>query len=161
MRQLQYMLAVAAQFVQQLPSISVDGVFGPVTRDAVAAFQGYEGFSVTGEADDRTWDALYELYSGIDNRVLQNRAVFPQLDSAATTVANAGARLAALGYSGTNLQQSIRAFQRANGLAVTGRLGDDTARAITRQYQNLSYSRAARMTQYPGTPLSVGARAAR
>ena len=160
-RQLQYMLAVAAQFVQQLPSISVDGVFGPVTRDAVAAFQGYEGFPVTGEADDRTWDALYELYSGIDNRVLQNRAVFPQLDSAATTVANAGARLAALGYSGTNLQQSIRAFQRANGLAVTGRLGDDTARAITRQYQNLSYSRAARMTQYPGTPLSVGSRDAR
>lgn len=160
-RQLQYMLAVIAQFVQAVPSVSVDGIFGPNTRDAVAAFQGYEGFPVTGEADDRTWDALYELYSGIDDRVLQNRAAFPQLDTAATTVANARTRLAALGYSGANLQQALRAFQQANGLPVTGRLSDAASQAITRQFQGLSYATATRMTQYPGTPLSVGSRDAR
>lgn len=159
--QLQYMLAVVAQFVQEVPSVSVDGIFGPNTRDAVAAFQRYEGFPVTGEADDRTWDALYDLYSGIDDRVLQNRAAFPQLDTAATTVANARQRLQALGYSASNLQQAIRAFQRANGLAVTGRLSDDTASAITRQFQRLDYSTSTRMTQYPGTPLAVGSRDAR
>ncbi len=160
-RQLQYMLAVVAQFVQEVPSIAVDGIFGPNTRDAVAAFQRYEGRPVTGDADDRTWDALYELYSGIDDRVLQNRAAFPQFDSAATTVANARRRLEALGFSGTNLQQALRAFQKANGLAVTGRLSDETAQAITRQYQALNYSSSTRMTQYPGTPLSVGSRDAR
>ena len=159
--QLQYMLAVVAQFVQEVPSVSVDGIFGPNTRDAVAAFQRYEGFPVTGEADDRTWDALYDLYSGIDDRVLQNRAAFPQFDTAATTVANARQRLQALGYSASNLQQAIRAFQRANGLAVTGRLSDDTASAITRQFQRLDYSTSTRMTQYPGTPLAVGSRDAR
>ncbi|MBQ6160377.1 MAG: peptidoglycan-binding protein [Oscillospiraceae bacterium] len=160
-RQLQYMLAVVAQFVQEVPSVSVDGIFGPRTRDAVAAFQGYEGFAATGEADDRTWDALYDLYSGIDDRVLQNRAAFPQLDTAATTVANARARLEALGYSGTNLQQALRAFQQANGLPVNGRLTDDTAQAVTKQFRSLNYSNSTRMTQYPGTPLSVGSRDAR
>ena len=160
-RQLQYMLAVVAQFVQEVPSLAVDGIFGQQTRDAVSAFQRYEGRPVTGDADDRTWDALYELYSGIDDRVLQNRAAFPQFDTAATTVANAAARLRALGYSGSNLQQALRAFQSANGLAATGRLGDDTARAITLQFQALDYSSATRMTQYPGTALSIGSRDAR
>ena len=157
-RQLQYMLAVVAQFVQEVPSVTADGIFGPLTREAVAAFQGYEGFPATGDADDRTWDALYELYSGIDDRVLQNRAVFPTFDTAATTVANARTRLAALGYAGSNLQQSIRAFQQANGLPVTGRLTDETARAITRQYQAAGYSTTTQMTQYPGTPLGIGSR---
>ena len=156
--QLQYMLAVVGQFVQEVPVISVDGIFGPLTRDAVAAFQGYEGFPPTGEADDRTWDALYELYSGIDNRVLDNRAAFPQFDTADTTVVNARQRLAALGYTGSNLQEALRAFQRANGLSVTGRLNDATARAITRQYQARGYSSSTRMTQYPGTELSIGSR---
>jgi peptidoglycan hydrolase-like protein with peptidoglycan-binding domain len=159
--QLQYMLAVVGQFVQAVPTVAVDGIFGPLTRDAVAAFQGYEGFAATGEADDRTWDALYDLYSGIDDRVLQNRAAFPQLDTAATTVANARARLEALGYSGANLQQALRAFQQANGLPVNGRLTDDTAQAVTKQFRSLNYSNSTRMTQYPGTPLSVGSRDAR
>lgn len=160
-RQLQYMLAVVAQFVQAVPSLAVDGIFGPNTRDAVAAFQGYEGFAVTGEADDRTWDALYDLYSGIDDRVLQNRAAFPRFDSAATTVANARQRLEDLGYTGQNLQQALRAYQRARGLPVNGRLTEESARAITAAWQALDYSRAARMTQYPGTPLSQGSRDAR
>lgn len=159
--QLQYMLAVVGQFVQEVPVISADGVFGPLTRDAVLAFQRYEGFPATGEADDRTWDALYELYSGIDNRVLDNRAVFPQFDTSDTTVVNVRQRLNALGYTGSNLQESIRAFQRANGLTVTGRLTDETARAITRQYQAKGYSTSTRMTQYPGTELSVGSRDSR
>ncbi|MBO4419547.1 MAG: peptidoglycan-binding protein [Oscillospiraceae bacterium] len=159
--QLQFMLAVVGQFVQEVPVISADGIFGPLTRDAVASFQRYEGFPVTGEADDRTWDALYELYSGIDNRVLDNQAAFPKFDTAETTVVNVRQRLTALGYSGANLQEALRAFQRANGLAVTGRLTDETARAITRQYQARGYSTSTRMTQYPGTELSVGSRDSR
>ncbi len=159
--QLQYMLAVVGQFVQEVPVIAVDGIFGQLTRDAVLAFQRYEGFPVTGEADDRTWDALYELYSGIDNRVLDNRAAFLQFDTEDTTVVNARQRLAALGYTGANLQEALRAFQRANGLSVTGRLNDATARAITRQYQARGYSTSTRMTQYPGTELAVGSRDSR
>ncbi len=160
-RQLQYMLAVVAQFVQAVPSLAVDGIFGPNTRDAVAAFQSYEDFPVTGEADDRTWDALYELYSGIDERVLGNQAAFPRFSSSPTTAVNARQRLEALGYSGSSLQQALRSFQSANGLAVSGRLTEESARAITQRYQTLDFSTATRMTQYPGAPLSVGSRDAR
>ena len=106
-------------------------------------------------------DALYDLYSGIDDRVLQNRAAFPQFDSAATTVANARRRLEALGYSGSNLQQALRAFQRARGLPVNGRLTEESAKAITAAWQALDYSSASRMTQYPGKELSIGSRDAR
>ena len=160
-RQLQYMLAVVAQFVQAVPSVSVDGIFGPNTRDAVAAFQGYEGFPVTGEADDRSWNALYDLYSGIEERVLQNRALFPAIDASATTSANVKARLEALGYGGSSLQQALRRFQQANSLSVTGRLSDETARTLTLQYRAWQYASATTMTQYPGTPLSIGSRDAR
>ena len=160
-RQLQYMLSVIAQFVQEVPSLEADGIFGSLTRDAVAAFQGYEGFAVTGEADDRTWDALYDLYSGIDDRILQNAALFPGFDTAETTVANARARLNALGYSGSNLQQALQSFQRARGFSPSGRLTDESARAITESYQRLNYSNSTRMTQYPGTALSIGSRDAR
>ena len=160
-RQLQYMLAVTAQFVQAVPSPAVDGIFGPGTRDAVAAFQGYEGLAATGEADDRSWDALYDLYSGIEDRVLENRALFPSIDTSPTNATNARARLEALGYRSGGLQQALRAFQQLNGLPVTGRLTEETARAVTLQYRALQYSRSGRMTQYPGTPLAIGSRDAR
>ena len=93
--------------------------------------------------------------------MLQNRALFPNFDTSATTVANARARLNALGYSGSNLQQALQAFQRANGLSVNGRLTDASAQAITSQYQALNYSNSTRMTQYPGSALSIGSRDAR
>ncbi len=156
--QLQYMLAVVGQFVQEVPSPAVDGIFGPNTREAVISFQRYQGFPQTGEVDDRTWDALYDLFSGIDNRVLQNQAAFPQLNTAATTVVNARARLEALGYRGQNLQAELQAFQRANGLRPSGRLGTDTAARITEQFRQLSYATSTRMTQYPGSPLAEGSR---
>ena len=156
--QLQYMLAVVGTFVQEVPVIAVDGVFGPNTRDAVVSFQRYEGFAQTGEADDRTWDALFDLYAGIDNRVLQDQARFPELQTEATTVANARSRLEALGYGGSSLQQELLAFQRAAGLSRTGRLTAETAAKITEQYRGLSYSTSTRMTQYPGYPLTQGSR---
>ena len=159
--QLQYMLSIVGQFVREVPSPTVDGIFGPNTRDAVISFQRWQGLPQTGEADDRTWDAIFDQYSGIDNRVLQNRAAFPQLQSSGTTVANARSRLEALGYTGSNLQQALLAFQRANGLSATGRLTNDTAARITQQYQGLSYGSSTRMTQYPGYPLSQGSRDAR
>ena len=91
--QLQFLLAIVGQFVTAVPTVAVDGIFGPATREAVLSFQRYENLPQTGEADDRTWDALFDLYSGIDNRVLQNRAVFPALSGSATTAANVRQRL--------------------------------------------------------------------
>ena len=156
--QLQYMLAVIAQFVQPVPSVAVDGIFGPNTRDAVVAFQRYEGLPQTGEVDDRTWDAIYDRFAGIDVRVLDRVQALSPASGTATTAVNVRERLSRLGYSSGTLQQAVSAFQSANGLPRTGRLTQQTAEAITSRYQALNYETATQMTQYPGYPLSVGSR---
>ena len=156
--QLQFLLAVVGQFVQEVRSPAVDGIFGPGTRQAVISFQRYRNLPQTGEADQRTWDALYDEYLGIDSSVLQNLALFPQPQAGPTTAANARQRLQALGFRGSSLRQELLAFQQANGIPQTGQLGPLTADAIARQYGALGYSETSRMTQFPGTPLSAGSR---
>lgn len=157
--QLQYMLAVIAEFVPNVPSIAIDGIFGPNTRDAVYAFQSFAGLPITGTVDDDTWDAIYDQFAAIEGNVLQSAVLFPPLQAAgATNVSNARSRLHALGYRGNNLQQEVAAFQRANGLPVSGRLTTETSAAITAQYQSLQYADTSRMTQFPGFDLSVGSR---
>ena len=49
--------AVAA--VQQKLAVGDDGVFGPVTENAVGGFQDRFGLPVTGEVDSRTWTELF------------------------------------------------------------------------------------------------------
>lgn len=157
--QLQYMLAVVGEFVPQVPILTVDGIFGPNTRDAVFAFQSYAGLPVTGLVDDTTWDALYERFAALEDNVLQSALLFPPLPAAgATNVSNARERLHRLGYRGNSLTQEIVAFQRANRLALNGRLTTETAAAITAQVQSLQLAESSRMTQYPGYALSVGSR---
>ena len=63
---IQYRLSVLGRFVNYLPNISVDGRFGPRTRDAVLAFQRYEGLPQTGEVDRATWDALANAWRGAE-----------------------------------------------------------------------------------------------
>lgn len=156
--QLQFLLAIVGQFVQEVQSPDVDGIFGPGTRQAVISFQRYRNLPQTGEADERTWDALYDEYLGIDSSVLQNQALFPQTQAGPTTAANARQRLQALGFRGSSLRQELLAFQQANGIPQTGQLGPLTANAIARQYAAIGFSETSRMTQFPGTPLSAGSR---
>ena len=155
--QLQYMLSVVAQFIQQVPSVTVDGVFGPNTRTAVLAFQRWRGLPQSGEVDENTWDAIFDRFAGIENTVFDNENLFPQfLDAGPTTALNARPRLEALGYRRQNLQQELLAFQAANGLPQSGRLTSVTAARITAQYEALLRANSSTMTQYPGYALSVG-----
>ena len=45
-----------------LPAVYPDGDYGPQTRRAVVAFQGYRNLPQTGEVDYATWEALYDQY---------------------------------------------------------------------------------------------------
>ena len=74
---LQYMLAVLSQFNDELPLITIDGVFGPVTREAVRAFQEKKHLPETGIADRKTWDYLYREFQGVSETVLDNPNLFP------------------------------------------------------------------------------------
>ena len=76
-RHLQYMLSVLSAYIQNIPPVAIDGIFGPATRDAVVAAQRWFGLPETGQVDDRTWDEIYDQFSGIENTSLRNGEVFP------------------------------------------------------------------------------------
>ena len=76
-RHLQYLLSVLSEFIPQIPEVAVDGIFGPRTRSAVLAAQGWLGLPQTGVVDADTWEELYDQYAGIENRVLRSEVTFP------------------------------------------------------------------------------------
>ncbi len=74
---LQYWLALAAQFNNAIPALTLDGVFGPKTEQAVRAFQQWAGLEPDGVAGPQTWDYLYRAYQGIFAALLQGRQIQP------------------------------------------------------------------------------------
>lgn len=76
-RHLQYMLAVLSDFIPQIPSVTVDGVFGKQTTEAVLATQQYFDLPQTGVVNAATWEEIYDQYSGIENTVLRSGETFP------------------------------------------------------------------------------------
>ena len=76
-RHLQYMLSVLSEYIPQIPELTVDGIFGPATRNAVIAAQGFFGLPQTGVVDEDTWDDLYDQFAGIENRSLRSDVTFP------------------------------------------------------------------------------------
>ena len=76
-RLLQYMLAVLAEYIDEIPTVTIDGVFGPATAEAVRAAQRWLGLPVTGTVNAVTWDEIYDQYSGIENTTLRNGETFP------------------------------------------------------------------------------------
>ena len=64
-RQMQEQLNVIAGSYPALPTITVDGVYGPATKAAVEKFQSIFGLPVTGIVDYRTWYKISEIYVGV------------------------------------------------------------------------------------------------
>ena len=67
---LQYFISIIGQFSSTIPSLTIDGIFGPRTREAVEAAQTRLGLPVTGVVDEQTWQRLYDEYLGIARTVL-------------------------------------------------------------------------------------------
>jgi peptidoglycan hydrolase-like protein with peptidoglycan-binding domain len=76
-RHLQYMLSMLSEFIDDIPPISIDGIYGPATESAVRAAQRWFGLPVTGITDARTWDEIYDQFSGIENTTLRSGETFP------------------------------------------------------------------------------------
>lgn len=86
-RLLQYMLSVLSEYIPSIPSLSVDGIYGPATRSAVQAFQRRAGLPETGTVGQTTWDMIYDQYSGIENTSLRSNETFPQRQTAGNATA--------------------------------------------------------------------------
>ena len=76
-RLLQYMLSVLAAHISAIPPLSVDGIYGQQTKNAVLAAQRRFGLPETGSVGAQTWDAIYNQYSGIETTNLRSQETFP------------------------------------------------------------------------------------
>ena len=76
-RHLQYMLNILSEFIPEIPPLTVDGIYGPRTEDAVRAAQRWLELPVTGTVDEDTWDEIYDQFSGIENAALRSEERFP------------------------------------------------------------------------------------
>lgn len=82
---LQYMLSMLSEFIPEIPPLEIDGIFGPATRDAVIAAQGLFGLAQDGIVGEKTWDEIYDQFSGIENTVLRSGETFPVQNGASRT----------------------------------------------------------------------------
>ena len=78
---LQYMLRVLSAYIPEIPPVTVDGIFGPDTRNAVLALQMQYGLPQTGIVDYDTWNELYAQYSGIETVSFRDPVHYPFTDA--------------------------------------------------------------------------------
>ena len=62
---LQYMLSVLAEFIPQIPDLTIDGIFGPATTAAVRAFQELVGLPADGIVGLQTFLRIQQAYEDI------------------------------------------------------------------------------------------------
>lgn len=74
---LQYMLSILSAYIPEIPPLTIDGIFGENTRNAVIAAQRRFGLPQTGIVDATTWDEIYDQFSGIENATLRDPQDFP------------------------------------------------------------------------------------
>ena len=63
--QLQEHLNVIAGDYPAIPRVAVDGIYGPLTAEAVRTFQSVFGLPATGVVDYRTWYKISQIYVGV------------------------------------------------------------------------------------------------
>ena len=67
-RLLQYLLNAVSIFYNSVFPAGEDGIFGKTTTDSVKSFQKTFSLSQTGTVDAATWEALFNVYRGIENQ---------------------------------------------------------------------------------------------
>jgi len=147
---MQNYLNVIRQHYPNIPALTADGIFGPITQSAVLAFQTQFGLTTDGVIGSETWYKIVEVY----NRISGTAPPPPPPPPPPTdnppypgTALRVGARgenvrimqsflndigrvfpvippLTADGAFGPLTQNSVIAFQRLFGLAADGVIGD-------------------------------------
>ena len=176
----QYFLTLLGRFVSFLPDISIDGIYGPATANAVSAFQRYKGLPITGEIDERTWESLYSAYKGVvdyldeENQllnvptqpypgvVLKRGDVGPSVRVFKEYLAYIGRvffeaqPVAVNNIFDLRTQNAVREFQRIFELPQTGQVDETTWNTIADVYRTLRLGQQRLPGQYPGRVLKEG-----
>ena len=178
-RQVQFWLRVAADNYIALEGVSVDGVFGSATRQAVLSFQDYFSLTADGVVGLQTWNKLYTVFLAVANNLLgpnEKPGDFPgtlREGSTGTAVRELQYYLYLLGtyYSGlspvavdgifgSRTTAAVKAWQRINDLTVDGVVGRTTWNSIWQQARRLRVPAEPRLlgsAAWPGKTLGPGA----
>lgn len=174
---LQYYLRYVAQYLPTVPSVTVDGVFGPETENAVRAFQTAYGLTPDGVVGILTWDRLYDVYLGFAANVS-----YSELDGLALPFPGQNLQPGSEGDTVRALQQYLnyiaQSYPAIPTVTVDGVFGPATAQAvdafeetfglppardvvnaavwnaIAREYDDLYLSHQASDGQWPGYAVS-------
>lgn len=154
-RSLQTMLRILAEDDPQYPTVIPDGIYGPDTMQAVAAFQRKNGLAVTGVTDQQTWDLIVisaetaririekaepieiVMNPGKEFQLGESSPYIYLLQSMLTQLSSDHPAIVAPGHSGILDEQtstSISGFQELAALPITGKLDKITWKHIVRHF---------------------------
>ena len=174
-RNLQYYINFLSQYYNTIPSIAIDGIFGPETEAAVIDVQNTFGLTPDGIVGPFTWQQIYNAYLGIARTVpieyvagsgIPFQGVPLRLGSEGETVVLLQRYLTRIsqsitelpevsptGYFGNITEQAVRSFQEFAGLPVTGVVNAETWNTIVSVFEDVSAGDNLREGQYPGYPI--------
>lgn len=169
---LQYYLSYLSDYYTSIPSVSIDGIFGPTTRDSVIAAQKTFGLTPDGVVGEATWNAIYSAYRGIVSTipleyVEGNTVPFPGvflrigiesdevrlLQEYLNFISQYYPEIPSVnptGYFGTRTQEAVVAFQNLYGIPATGVVGPVAWNGITSLYTDLYNGTRFNEGQFPG-----------
>ncbi len=154
-RSLQTMLRILSEDSGQLYSLIPDGIYGPQTQQAVAAFQRCHGIPVTGVVDQITWEQINTAHSSArvrlgaaqplqlilnPNQIIQQGERHPYLflvQSMLSTLADVYGSLNAPSNTGildAATANALNSFQYLSSLPQTGTLDKITWKHLALQY---------------------------
>ena len=167
--QLQFWLNTLAQYESAIPSVTVDGVFGSGTANAVRAFQRKYGLTVDGVVGRTTWTEVYDQFRSIqsDNGTPnaypgtalregssgQNVRLVQFWLKIARTVYTSLANVTVDGKFGAGTAAAVQRFQRYFGLTSDGVVGRITWNKLYEVYNDIAnklLSSSLRPGEYPG-----------
>lgn len=170
----QYFLTLLAQFVEFLPSVKIDGVYGRETANAVSAFQRYKGLKETGSVDESTWESLFSSYAGVIDYLTQQDKIgeiatqpYPGVILRRGDVGQSVGvfkqylnYIARVFYEAPNVpqnnvfdlrtQNAVKEFQRIFELPQTGTVDETTWNTIADVYRITRSGQVRLISQYPG-----------
>ena len=174
---LQHRLDLVAAFYDTIPDITVDGIFGQGTKDAVIAFQNRFGLNPDGVVGRATWNELYRVYQDIvrSELLLSQQDIPLAWNGEVLRVGSQGERVRLLqeylntvgsvweipqipvtGYFGDSTRNAVRLFQDLFNLPPDGIVGKQTWDALTSLYLDVRTGLTRVPGQYPGTVLKEG-----